>query len=82
MGTAAVSTNKKEAIKCPFVTVLNKDGIVVMRDVILRGECSDGSPLIQKQGQQPGKPTMEALIIEKAGGWTVTKVSNKIKGKK
>jgi len=67
MGTALVV----EETKCSLVKVVNEYGIVVMQNVILRGKCYDGSPIIQKPGQKLDSPTKEALIIEKNGKWRV-----------
>ncbi|TSC52625.1 MAG: hypothetical protein CEO40_211 [Parcubacteria group bacterium LiPW_72] len=47
---ATVLAKDKEEIKCPLVMVANELGVIVMKNVALRGVCDDGSPIIQKQG--------------------------------
>lgn len=79
---AIVLTKDEEEIKCPLVMVANNYGVIVMKNVALRGMCENGSPVVQKQGQQPGSPTTEALIIEKDFGWRIVEQTEKHTKKK
>lgn len=81
MNAVEVSAGNSEKIKCPLVKVVNNQGIIVMHFAVLRGRCTDGSLIIQEQGQRTG-PTTKALILEKEGGWRIIEDHTKKRGKK
>ena len=68
-----VVTEKKEReiIKCPLVVVIDPRNIITMKNVVLRGVCEDGSPVIQVQGQDQQRGPTKALILEKNSGWKI-----------
>ncbi|MDD5627178.1 MAG: hypothetical protein PHW01_04205 [Patescibacteria group bacterium] len=82
-----VVTEKKEReiIKCPWVTVVDPRNIIVMKNVVLRGVCEDGSPVIQVPGQdqqRDPKGLTKALILEKNSGWRILQQTQSKKGDK
>ncbi len=79
-----VATEKKEReiIKCPLVAVIDPRNIITMHNVVLRGVCEDGSPVIQVPGQNQQRGPTKALILEKNSGWRIYQQTQKRGGKK